>query len=263
MDAPAGLPERGIGIDAGLTLTKFARVVDGRLHLYAVPTRPDMTAQSPSFEGVVGVTGARAAMLATPGAHAAQEIEAAARGVRALALRTGEFCVALLGTGTAFAAVRQGAVAHLGGCALGGGSFYAIGRAINTRVSYQALVAAAARGDRRNADLMVSDAYPEGIGRISADLTAAHLAKPGASFDDFIAALLNLHGESIAQIAAQRARLQGLDTMVLCGGFVHQNEALVRSIAAMCALFGVRAELCPQPGFAGAVGALALAGSSS
>ena len=263
IEAPPALPARGAGIDAGLTLTKFARIEGRMLRLAAVATSPEAADRIPAADGLVGVTGARAAMLAPEGAHASQEIEAAARGVLALAPREGPFCVGLMGTGTAFAAVRDGRVTLLGGCALGGGSFLAIGRAINTRLSYNALVTAAGRGDRRRADLMISDAYPEGIGRIGPDLTAAHLAKAGASFDDFAAGLLNLHGESIAQIGAQRARLQQLDTMVLCGGFVHGNDALVQSIAFMSGLFGVKVELCPQPGFAGAVGALVLAAEAT
>lgn len=256
--APPGLPAGGVGIDAGLTLTKVARAADGHLHLEASLTR---TGDAPDYvgAGVLGITGARASSDGAAHAVVSQEIEAAARGVRALSGRKGDYCVALLGTGTALAAVRGETVTHLGGAAIGGGSFAAIARAVYPNLTYGAMIAAAARGDRRKADLMISDAYPEGIGRIGPDLTAAHLSKSGASLDDFLAALLNMHGESIAQIAAQRARLQGLDAMVLCGGFAHEDPLLVASITFMCGLFGVKTELCPQPGFAGAVGALLMA----
>ena len=57
--------------------------------------------------------------------------------------------------------------------------------------------------DRRKVDAMISDIYPDGVGRIGAELTAAHLARgTSGSVDDFLAGLLNLHGESIGQIAA-------------------------------------------------------------
>ena len=110
---------------------------------------------------------------------------------------------------------------------------------------------------------MISDVYPEGMGRIGPDLTAAHLSKRGnASLDDFFAGLLNLHGESIGQIAAGRARIAGINRIVLCGGFVHHNPRLVESIAHMAGLFGNAVEQVPHPGYAGAIGAALIASIS-
>jgi len=172
------------------------------------------------------------------------------------------FVLALLGTGTAFAAVRDGNVAHLGGTALGGGSFSGIARRIDPALTYDGMIAGASRGDRRNVDTMVSDAYPGGIGRIGPDLTAAHLAAHDGSLDDVLAGLLNLHGENIAQIAASRARIAGLSRLVLAGGFAHNNGALVASITAMAAMFGIAVDVSPAPGFAGAIGAAIIASES-
>jgi type II pantothenate kinase len=177
-------------------------------------------------------------------------------GAKTLLAPAGDFVLALLGTGTAFAAVRGDKVSHLGGTPLGGGSFAGIARRIDATLTYLEMIAAAARGDRRNADLMVSDAYAEGIGRIGGDMTAAHLSKQGdASLDDVLAALLNLHGENIAQIAASRAIIAQPPRLVLAGGFAHQNPSLVSSITSMATLFGVQTQLAPHPGFAGAIGA--------
>jgi type II pantothenate kinase len=189
-----------------------------------------------------------------------QEIDAAARGVRALLAHqgsdTGDFVMALLGTGTAFAAVRGGKTQHLGGTALGGGSFAGIAHRINPSLSYPDMIAAATRGDRRKVDAMIADLYPEGIGRVGPDLTAAHLARQEhGSLDDFLAGLLNLHGESIAQIGASRAIVAQIRRLVLAGGFAHDNPALVSSITHMAGLFGVKAEVVPSPGYAGAIGA--------
>ncbi len=104
----------------------------------------------------------------------AQEIEAGARGACALLecdgrLGDGEFLLALLGTGTAFAAVRGATVQHLGGTPLGGGSFAGIARRVEPSLTYEALVAGAERGDRRRVDVMISDVYPDGIGRVESE----------------------------------------------------------------------------------------------
>jgi type II pantothenate kinase len=256
------LPAGVAGIDAGLTLTKIARRTARGVELSASETNIELAGTSASdTDACVGVTGARAGgVRVTATAVPVQEIEAAAHGAIALMrVPPPEFVLALLGTGTAFAAVRGASVTHLGGTAMGGGSFAAIARRIEPKLTYRDMIEAAARGDRRNADLMVSDAYPGGIGRIGGDMTAAHLAKNGGSLDDFLAALLNMHGENIAQIAAGRGLVAGIRTIVIAGGFAHENDLLVTSISSMAALFGMTVDVAPHAGFAGDVGAALMA----
>jgi type II pantothenate kinase len=263
IDTAVALPDGVRGIDAGLTLTKVVQVRAGRLDAFAVETQSTTALALVDGETTLGVTGARGAAYAREGATVSQEIDAAAIGAKTLLAAEGDFVLALLGTGTAFAAVRAGAaggaggdkVTHLGGTPLGGGSFAGIARRIEPSLTYEAMIAGAARGDRTRSDVMVSDAYPEGIGRIGGTMTAAHLAKAAGSLDDVLAALLNLHGENIAQIGASRALIAQIRTLVLAGGFAQENAALVASISAMAALFGVETHLAPHPGFAGALGA--------
>jgi len=278
----AGLiPEGVAGIDAGMTMTKTARASGGGIEVRAQETEAALTGdgwEEVSAQGrVIGVTGARASRVkAGDGVVAVQEIEAAARGCVALLhteerLGAGEFLMGLLGTGTAFAAVRGsagtafaavrgGTVNHMGGTPLGGGSFSGIAYRVAPRLSYEDTIAAAERGDRRAVDTMISDVYPDGIGRVGPDLTAAHLSRRGAgSLEDFLAGLLNLHGENIAQIAAGRARMANLGRLVLCGGFIHNNPRLLESITHMAGLFGLPVETVPAPGYAGAIGAAIIA----
>ncbi len=269
----AGLMPGGVtGIDAGITMTKTAGTLDGAVDLRAQETSAADAVDAGRWDALragaarVGVTGARASYISlADGAVAVQEIAAAARGCGALLqaegrLGAGEFLMGLLGTGTAFAAVRGGTVNHLGGTPLGGGSFAGIAYRVAPHVPYDELIASAERGDRRHVDTMISDVYPDGIGRVGPNLTAAHLARKGAgSLDDFLAGLLNLHGENIAQIAAGRARMADVTRLVLCGGFIHNNPRLVESIAHMAGLFGLAVETVEAPGYAGAIGAALLA----
>jgi pantothenate kinase len=266
--APGLLPPGAVGVDAGMTLTKVARAaVDG----VALQSHETVAAAGLALIGDApraGVTGARlGALTGAPGVVPVQEIEAGARGATALLqtegqLGDGAFLLALMGTGTAFAAVRGDVVSYMGGTPLGGGSFAGIARRMDPSLTYDAMIAAAERGDRRRVDAMISDVYPEGIGRVGPDLTAAHLARSlDGSQDDVLAGLLNLHGENIAQIAAGRANSAQLRRIVLAGGFVHHNPMLVESITHMGGLFGMTVELAPSPGFAGALGAALAAGS--
>jgi type II pantothenate kinase len=267
------LPPGTVGVDAGMTLTKVARGTAHGIELSSRETRTarpfDGRAAAPDADRI-GVTGARAGDVSgDTRAISVQEIDAAARGLVAMLgaeqrLGDGEFVMALLGTGTAFAAVRGGKATHLGGTPLGGGSFAGIVRRIDATLSYADMIGAAERGDRRRVDAMISDIYPEGIGRIGPDLTAAHLAKQGdASMDDFLAGLLNLHGENIAQIGASRAIIANIRRIVLAGGFAHGNPALVAAITSMAALFGVAVQVAPAPGFAGAIGAALVAAEAT
>ncbi|MBI5289062.1 MAG: hypothetical protein HY873_08825 [Chloroflexi bacterium] len=264
------VPEGAAGIDAGMTMTKTATAGGGTLDLRARETEAaiggDRWEATGSPGGLIGVTGARASRVKVgDGVVAVQEIDAAARGCGALLhaeerLGAGEFLMGLLGTGTAFAAVRGGAVNHMGGTPLGGGSFSGIAYRVAPQLSYEESIAAAERGDRRIVDTMISDVYPDGIGRVGPDLTAAHLSRKGAgSVEDFLAGLLNLHGENIAQIAAGRARMANVGRLVLCGGFIHNNSRLLESITHMAGLFGLPVETVPAPGYAGAIGAALIA----
>jgi hypothetical protein len=260
------LPDGAAGIDAGLTLTKIVRG-DGAGVIAEFSTATDAGRQLPDV-ATLGVTGAHAHRYAAQrGSLIAPEIEAGATGVRALLRSAGvnddAFVLALLGTGTSFAAVGPGRASHLGGAALGGGSFIGIAGRVAPGMAYVDMIERAARGDRRRADTLVGEAYAEGVGRIGAEMTAAHVNKPGASVDDFLAGLLNMHGESIGQIAASRARIAGLSRVVLAGGFVHGNAALTKSIAGMVRLFGVECDVSPWPGFAVAAGAALIAAEGS
>lgn len=267
---PGLLPEGVLGIDAGLSLTKVVRGVASGVLLEARETREAFDGGGRPWVALdaavtVGITGARASVLRDVASVPAQEIEAGARGARALLeasgrLGDGEFLLVLLGTGTAFAAVRGASVQHLGGTPMGGGSFAGIASRVDPSLTYDAMIAGAARGDRRSVDVMIADIYPDGIGRVSADLTAAHLARArDGSLDDFLAGLLNMHGENIAQIAAGRAQAARMSRAVLAGGFAHGNVALTGSIASMAALFGLSVETAPWPLYAGALGAALIA----
>lgn len=272
------LPDGAIGIDAGLTLTKVVHATATGVLMDARETRTVFTdrgwsalREAAAGDGHVGVTGAKIAVVPNPAEHLqVDEIEASARGVRALLeaegrIEDGEFLMAMLGTGAAFAVIRGAdTVEHLGGTPLGGGSFAGIAHRVDPSLSYEEMITRAERGERRNVDTMVSDLYPDGIGRISADMTAAHLSQRGqGSLDDFLAGLLNMHAENIAQIAASRARMSDLPRVVVAGGFVHNNPSMLEMFIKIAGMFGIRAEAVTAPGYAPAIGAALIAAEAT
>ena len=272
------LPEGAIGIDAGLTLTKVVHATASGVVLDARETRTVFTdhgwaamREAAQANGHVGITGAKIAVVPNPNEHIqVDEIEASARGIRALLdaegrTGDGEYLMAMLGTGTAFAIIRgDDVVEHLGGTPLGGGSFAGIAHRVDPSLTYEDMIARAERGERRNVDTMVADLYPDGIGRVGADMTAAHLAQRGqGSLDDFLAGLLNMHAENVAQIAASRARMANLSRVVVGGGFAHNNPTMMEMFIKIAWMFGIKAESVTAPGYAPAIGAAILAVEST
>lgn len=266
-DLDFGIPAGVQGIDAGMTMTKRVYVTERGVTMSAAPTPSRPTELDDT--AVCGLTGARALTFSSQRAISVAELDAAARGCSALLRASGrrdddDFVMALMGTGTAFAAVRGGSASHLGGTALGGGSFAGIAYRVAPELTYPEVISAAAAGDRRRADFMVADVYPEGLGRIGPNLTAAHVARRGdVALPDFLAGLLNLHAESIAMIAAGRARMANINRIVFCGGFIHNNQMLTAGLAEMASRFGHEVEVVRMPGYAGAIGAALIASEQS
>ena len=101
---------------------------------------------------------------------------------------------------------EDGAVARVGGTALGGGTLRGLGRLLLGTDDHDRLVALAATGDRRHVDLLVGDLYRPGGIALVPDLTAANFGKafePRAA--DVAHALLGLVGENVALLAGQIA----------------------------------------------------------
>jgi type II pantothenate kinase len=174
-----------------------------------------------------------------------------------------------LGTGTSILRMGpDGAVARVGGTALGGGTLRGLGRLLLGTDDHDRLVALAATGDRRHVDLLVGDLYRPGGIALMPDLTAANFGKahePRAA--DVAHALLGLVGENVALLAGQIA--VALATAVdggtprwrpdvlYAGSTLRNNPLLVEILGNVTSLVGAQASFLPLGEFTGALGALA------
>ena len=277
--ARRGLPRnRGVaaGADVGATLVKLAlRDASGDTSTETLPVDAlDAVAERLRTLAAdrVGLTGGGAPRLAerlerpppTVG-----EFEAWAEGARQLLGNAApeRFLVISVGTGTSALLVEPGRVSRAGGTALGGGVILGLGAALCGERDFDAIAALAQRGDRRRVDLLIRDIYPGGDFVLPGDVNAASFAKlsradaPPADAADLAHAIMGLVGENVGLICAGLAARAGVDLIAFGGSTLRANPALTAILGGVCTAMGHSPHFLADGQYAGALGALALAGS--
>ena len=266
----------GIGVDVGASLAKLTLREGGALRHELLPA----DAIERVAERVVslaprtlGLTGAGAGELARRVAGESVRVtEFAAWGAgvrRLLAAQRPEvsepYLLVSLGTGTSVLLAQGMGVSRVGGTALGGGTVMGLGGLLLGGASFEEIIALAAKGDRRRVDLLVSDIYRPGEIALLGDATAANFGKPGVhertpEAGDLSHAIMGLVGENVALICAGLAAAHGVRRIVYGGSTLRGNAALRDVLALITAAFGREGVFLAEGEFAGALGALELAG---
>lgn len=232
-----------IGMDAGGSLTKIVTIEGGRREFRTMDldSAVEMAKSLPEAAGVY-LTGCRSQTLEAhlPGAfrdkvHRANELEAFWAGAQHMLADEGRasdaFVLVGFGTGTSVFTVSSGKGSRTAGTAVGGGTITGLSRLLLGTGDFDEIMALAAKGDRRRVDLMVSDLYPDAkVSPVLNALTAANFGgrhADEAGKDDTASSILQLVVETIAVIAIQVARTNGLDTVVVAGS--PSRHPLVRS----------------------------------
>jgi type II pantothenate kinase len=268
--------DRAVGVDAGASLVKLVvregSALTNELHpAAAFDTVAERIAQLGPKN--LGLTGAGASALS--GRVAAQsvrvtEFAAWGAGVRRLLAtqrpEVGEpYLLVSLGTGTSVLLAQGLGVSRVGGTALGGGTLMGLGALLLGSASFPEIIALAAQGDRRRVDLLVSDIYRPGEIALAGDATAASFGKPrlapgAASPEDLANAIMGLLGENVALICTGLAAAHDVRRIVYGGSTLRGNQALRAVLALITAAFGREPLFLDAGEFAGALGALELAG---
>ncbi|HEY8121099.1 MAG TPA: hypothetical protein VII78_07270 [Myxococcota bacterium] len=265
-----------VGIDSGASLTKVAiRSGSDVLHrvLPAGDAGPTERLVGDLAPRRIGLTGGGAAELARRlGSEAVRVNEFAAWGAGAAALLGAEgrdaplpFLLVSLGTGTSVMLADRLSVNRVGGTALGGGTVMGLGALLLGSASFDEICALAARGDRRNVDMLVSDIYRPGEIALTGDLTAANFGKPvlrsGArpKPEDIASAIMSLVGENVALICGGLAAPHAIRHIVFGGSTLRDNPSLRDVLHDITSAFGREPVFLERGEYAGAVGALELA----
>lgn len=170
-----------------------------------------------------------------------------------------EALVVSMGTGTALIEVRNDGktIRHVGGTGVGGGTLIGLSRKMLGVSSISVLVEMAEKGDSKRVDLTVGDIVGDGIGMLSADMTASNLGRVGdtSSIEDLAAGITNLVGEVISSVAYLAASKLGLEDKVILVGRIAKLPPVLKSIQKTLSSFGVKPTVPKLPEYAVAVGA--------
>jgi type II pantothenate kinase len=261
-----------IGIDSGASLVKLA-VQNGRdvqHRLLPASAWADVTATVAELAPErIGVTGGGARGLVERIArdcHLASEFDAWGAGAHALLRAQGAqvaapYLLVSVGTGTSVMRVDGAEVVRVGGTALGGGSVLGLAALLLGEHEFEEIVALAAKGDRRNVDLLISEIYRDFPG----DFTASNFGKPALrngstpKREDLAAAILGLVAENVGLIAASLAAAHPVKQIVFGGSTLRGNPAMRDVAGLMARMRGYEPVFLERCEYAGAVGALHLA----
>ncbi len=233
--------------------------------LHEVGSRDGM---APGPIELVAVTGGRSqglpAHVADVRIVAVDEAEATAAGGIAGGVPT-PAVVGSLGTGTGIVLAEPPAPARrLVGSGVGGGTLLGLARLLLGTNDVAEIGRLARAGSVTRCDLTVGDILGGGAGSVSAEATASHFARvgrPGSerpSREDIAAALLNLVGQSVLRLAFETLASQRARSLVLVGHLLDVpgfRDAIFR----IPGLDPGSVRIPPEPGFAVARGALAIA----
>ncbi|MEO7520425.1 MAG: Fumble domain-containing protein [Gemmatimonas sp.] len=202
------------------------------------------------------------------------EVEAIGRGGQAIlglegTQRDEPILVVSAGSGTAMIKAQGNRYAHVSGTGVGGGTMLGFGRLLLGTSDPVAIGELASHGDRNGVDLRLADVITGPIGSLPADATAVNFGRVGRSTfegdvkrEDVAAGLVNLIAQTISLIAANAARAQQCQRIVMVGHML--DVAYFRHVVALVgAYYATTFELPEHPGTATALGALALAGDQA
>lgn len=233
-----------LGLDAGSSSTKLmAMTEDGGKFILPMRMEPMTThksfcaalsrfaadnAMTEEDFAYVAATGSRATcvgeeILGVP-VRRINEIEAMSAGaLRFSAQERG--VVVNMGTGTAFVYAQRGqAPRHIFGSAVGGGTLMGLGSRLVGSSNYTEILHLASKGDRRHADIGITDLDLKDVESLDPRLTLSNFGKlrpeDGVAEKDAAAALVNLILEVVGTEAMLACRSVDCDTVILTGTLV-------------------------------------------
>lgn len=231
---------------SGALLHHRALVAGGRGPGAALDAALATIADAVASAGLVGLTGGRSAALALrvaprggPRIVTIPEPEAIGRGGLHLSGLPAALVVSC-GTGTAMVSARAAAPGrpaafeHATGTPVGGGTLRALGALLVGSDDAEAIAALAAQGDASKVDTTLADVLGSGLGTLPPEATAVSLGRLADAADrtrdpeggglgdahdraDLAASLVTMVAQTIALIAVNAVRAQGLPAVVMVG----------------------------------------------
>jgi len=263
---------RRIGIDAGGTLTKIAYEERERIHVksYATDQLQELLQwlQITAPGADLYVTGGKRQRLEELSNHhivPMDEFKALNKGTQFLLEQEKKetepfFILVSIGTGTSIFYITPTSHERLLGSGIGGGTWMGLGKLISGKDSFHEFVELAKEGNHKSSDLLVEDIYTPDESPIDGRLTAANFGKAhmneNATPCDHLAALSQLMGETVLQLASQAAAAKQVQTIVFIGSTLEGNAKLKQVLASFQDRLPYKPVFLNRGAYAGAIGTL-------
>lgn len=148
-----------------------------------------------------------------------------------------------LGSGTCLVSVKKNQSQHIGGTGIGGKTLLGLSKLLLSTDSLEEIQSLASNGNLENANLMLKEIYPEGVGLLSEDVIASNfgsLKNPQKS--DIALSLLVMIAQAIATIAAFAAKAHSHKKIIFTGKL--SKIPIIKSSLSECiSLFNKEAEV--------------------
>jgi type II pantothenate kinase len=186
------------------------------------------------------------------------EIDAIAAGAKQLFDLNQNALIVSAGTGTACVWLNESKYTHLGGIAVGGGTFEGLGKLLTGNGNGLELNEFGIKGDRKKIDLLINDVVTE-LGSLPGDITAVNFGNTKElgldTMENVSASLGNMIGEIIGTTAALYAHILQLQDVYFVGRTA--NLSLIKEgINSRLALSSLNGYFHENGGYANALGAL-------
>jgi len=185
------------------------------------------------------------------------EIDAIAAGAKKLFDLNQNALIVSAGTGTACVWLNESKCTHLGGIAVGGGTFEGLGKLLTGNADGLELNEFGTKGNKGKIDLLINDVVT-GLGSLPGDITAVNFGNTKDygldTMENVLASLGNMIGEVIGTTAALYAHILQLQDVYFIGRT--SNLSLVKNgINSRLLLSNLKGHFHKDAGFANALGA--------
>jgi type II pantothenate kinase len=130
-----------------------------------------------------------------------------------------DIIIANIGTGTAIIDARPGAISHLGGSGIGGGTILGLAKKLLSMSDFNGIMELAERGNLSQVDLLMEDIMDMNISFLNPESTASNFGKmlDTAKNEDLALGILNMVYQVIGMLAVFAAKIKNTDQIIVTG----------------------------------------------
>ena len=179
------------------------------------------------------------------------------------------FLLVNIGSGVSILKVTSENICErLGGCPMGGGTFFGLARLLTGGSSFEETLKQASEGNKANVDMLVKDIYGGDYTKfnLKGNVVASSFGKLGRDHNDTVysqadvlASILHMITNNIGSLANLHAKNYGIKRIIYSGNFFHHNQTAMHLLSMSMRYWSagsVKALFLEHEGYCGAVGAL-------